>query len=215
MVCVAASPRWHYFSARPRPREPIRRAQLRRYHVFVNLFIFAMLLAVSANNVGIMGWVVRPRRFSQRWLSRWRSPKGRWRPRGNTSSSARWALRWHLSGRCFAISILLPCQGVLTMRQLARAAVGGRVCTRSDEACVCIPPGWLRDESGHRADAHVAARRPPEAPSPLSAMMSGVSSQSLCMRSRAGRWWWMQRWAPPSRINCFCCWGYSPCWWPL
>jgi hydrogenase-4 component F len=31
-------------------------AQLRRYHIFVNLFIFAMLLAVSANNVGIM-WV--------------------------------------------------------------------------------------------------------------------------------------------------------------
>ena len=31
-------------------------AELRRYHIFVNLFIFAMLLAVSANNVGIM-WV--------------------------------------------------------------------------------------------------------------------------------------------------------------
>ena len=31
-------------------------AQLRRYQIFVNLFIFAMLLAVSANNVGIM-WI--------------------------------------------------------------------------------------------------------------------------------------------------------------
>jgi hydrogenase-4 component F len=30
--------------------------QLRRYHIFINLFISAMLLAVSANNVGIM-WV--------------------------------------------------------------------------------------------------------------------------------------------------------------
>lgn len=30
--------------------------QLRRYQVFVNLFIFAMLLAVSANNVGVM-WI--------------------------------------------------------------------------------------------------------------------------------------------------------------
>jgi len=30
--------------------------QLRRYHIFINLFIFAMLLAVSANNVGIM-WI--------------------------------------------------------------------------------------------------------------------------------------------------------------
>jgi hydrogenase-4 component F len=30
--------------------------QLRRYHIFINLFIAAMLLAVSANNVGIM-WV--------------------------------------------------------------------------------------------------------------------------------------------------------------
>ncbi|MBI5876953.1 MAG: hydrogenase 4 subunit F [Chloroflexi bacterium] len=29
---------------------------LRRYHVFINLFIFAMLLTVSANNVGIM-WI--------------------------------------------------------------------------------------------------------------------------------------------------------------
>jgi hydrogenase-4 component F len=31
-------------------------SQLRRYHIFINLFIAAMLLAVSANNVGIM-WV--------------------------------------------------------------------------------------------------------------------------------------------------------------
>ena len=30
--------------------------QLRRYQIFINLFIFAMLLAVSANNVGIM-WI--------------------------------------------------------------------------------------------------------------------------------------------------------------
>lgn len=30
--------------------------QLRRYQVFVNLFVFAMLLAVSANNVGVM-WI--------------------------------------------------------------------------------------------------------------------------------------------------------------
>ncbi len=30
--------------------------QLRRYHVFINLFIAAMLLAVSANNVGVM-WI--------------------------------------------------------------------------------------------------------------------------------------------------------------
>ena len=31
-------------------------SQLRRYHIFINLFIVAMLLAVAANNVGIM-WV--------------------------------------------------------------------------------------------------------------------------------------------------------------
>src|SRR5512140_1607712 len=30
--------------------------QLRRYHVFINLFIAAMLMAVSANNVGVM-WI--------------------------------------------------------------------------------------------------------------------------------------------------------------
>jgi hydrogenase-4 component F len=35
---------------------PYDAAHLRRYHIFVNLFIAAMLLAVSANNVGIM-WI--------------------------------------------------------------------------------------------------------------------------------------------------------------
>ena len=35
---------------------PYHAAQLRRYQIFVNLFIAAMLLAVSANNVGVM-WV--------------------------------------------------------------------------------------------------------------------------------------------------------------
>jgi hydrogenase-4 component F len=35
---------------------PYDAVQLRRYHIFVNLFIFAMLLAVAANNVGIM-WI--------------------------------------------------------------------------------------------------------------------------------------------------------------
>lgn len=35
---------------------PYDAVQLRRYHSFINLFIFAMLLAVSANNVGIM-WI--------------------------------------------------------------------------------------------------------------------------------------------------------------
>src|SRR6266496_4681150 len=35
---------------------PYDAVQLRRYHIFINLFIFAMLLAVSANNVGIM-WI--------------------------------------------------------------------------------------------------------------------------------------------------------------
>ncbi len=35
---------------------PYDAVQLRRYHIFINLFIFAMLLAVAANNVGIM-WI--------------------------------------------------------------------------------------------------------------------------------------------------------------
>jgi hydrogenase-4 component F len=65
MVCVAAvaslalflspglgrqvgNPHWGELAYGP--------AQLRRYHVFTNLFIAAMLLAVSANNVGVM-WI--------------------------------------------------------------------------------------------------------------------------------------------------------------
>jgi hypothetical protein len=53
-----------------------------------------------------------------------------------------------------------------------------------------IPPRWLRDKSGHRADAPWLPDAHSEAPSPLSAMMSVSSLLSLCMRLRAGRWWW-------------------------
>jgi hydrogenase-4 component F len=57
MVCVAAVATLALFFSPGLGRESqYDVAQLRRYHVFVNLFIFAMLLAVSANNVGIM-WV--------------------------------------------------------------------------------------------------------------------------------------------------------------
>ena len=57
MVCVAAVATLALFFSPGLGREnQYDVAQLRRYHVFVNLFIFAMLLAVSANNVGIM-WV--------------------------------------------------------------------------------------------------------------------------------------------------------------
>jgi len=42
------NPHWGELAYRPN--------QLRRYHVFINLFIAAMLLAVSANNVGVM-WI--------------------------------------------------------------------------------------------------------------------------------------------------------------
>jgi len=57
MVCVAAVAALALFFSPGLGRESqYDGAQLRRYHVFVNLFIFAMLLAVSANNVGIM-WI--------------------------------------------------------------------------------------------------------------------------------------------------------------
>ena len=57
MVCVAAVATLALcFSPGLGRESPYDVAQLRRYHVFVNLFIFAMLLAVSANNVGIM-WI--------------------------------------------------------------------------------------------------------------------------------------------------------------
>ncbi len=57
MVCVAAVSTLALFFSPGLGRESqYDAAQLRRYHIFVNLFIFAMLLAVSANNVGIM-WI--------------------------------------------------------------------------------------------------------------------------------------------------------------
>src|SRR5260370_18200861 len=57
MVCVsavAALALW--FSPGLNGESHYNAAQLRRYHVFINLFIFAMLLALSANNVGLM-WI--------------------------------------------------------------------------------------------------------------------------------------------------------------
>ena len=57
MACIAGVATLSLFFSPGLGREsPYDAAQLRRYHVFVNLFIFAMLLAVSANNVGIM-WI--------------------------------------------------------------------------------------------------------------------------------------------------------------
>ncbi len=57
MVCVTAVATLAlFFSPGLGRQSQYDAAQLRRYHVFVNLFIFAMLLAVSANNVGIM-WI--------------------------------------------------------------------------------------------------------------------------------------------------------------
>ena len=57
MVCITAVATLALFFSPGLSRESqYDKAQLRRYHVFVNLFIFAMLLAVSANNVGIM-WI--------------------------------------------------------------------------------------------------------------------------------------------------------------
>lgn len=46
---AVTNPHWGELAYRPN--------QLRRYHVFINLFISAMLVAVSANNVGVM-WIM-------------------------------------------------------------------------------------------------------------------------------------------------------------
>ena len=57
MVCVsAASTLTLILGPGMAPRSQYDGAQLRRYHMFVALFIFGMLLAVSANNVGVM-WI--------------------------------------------------------------------------------------------------------------------------------------------------------------
>ncbi len=57
MVCVAAVVSLVLFSSPGLGGETSYKAsQLRRYHVFINLFVFSMLLAVSANNVGVM-WI--------------------------------------------------------------------------------------------------------------------------------------------------------------
>lgn len=57
MVCVAAVASLTLFLSPGLDSETdYRPRQLRRYHVFINLFIFSMLLAVAANNVAIM-WI--------------------------------------------------------------------------------------------------------------------------------------------------------------
>lgn len=57
MVCVAAVASLALFSSPGLGGETSYNAsQLRRYHLFINLFVFSMLLAVSANNVGVM-WI--------------------------------------------------------------------------------------------------------------------------------------------------------------
>jgi hydrogenase-4 component F len=57
MVCVTAVAALTLFlSPGVGGETPYNTAQVRRYHIFINLFIAAMLLAVSTNNVGIM-WV--------------------------------------------------------------------------------------------------------------------------------------------------------------
>jgi hydrogenase-4 component F len=57
MLCVTAVASLTLFLSPGLGREtPYRASQLRRYHIFLNLFIVSMLLAVAANNVGLM-WV--------------------------------------------------------------------------------------------------------------------------------------------------------------
>lgn len=57
MVCITAAAFIAlYFSPGLRGETAYNARQLRRYHVFMNLFIAAMLVAVSANNVGIL-WI--------------------------------------------------------------------------------------------------------------------------------------------------------------
>jgi formate hydrogenlyase subunit 3/multisubunit Na+/H+ antiporter MnhD subunit len=57
MVCVAAVASLVLFLSPGLGRETqYSPSQLRRYQIFINLFIFSMLLAVSANNVGVM-WI--------------------------------------------------------------------------------------------------------------------------------------------------------------
>jgi len=57
MVCVTfVGSLALWFSAGLGRPDHLSEGQLRRYHIFFNLFIFAMLFAVSANNLGIM-WI--------------------------------------------------------------------------------------------------------------------------------------------------------------
>jgi hydrogenase-4 component F len=57
MVCVAAVASLTLFlSPGLGPETQYKASQLRRYQLFINLFIFSMLLAISANNVAIM-WI--------------------------------------------------------------------------------------------------------------------------------------------------------------
>ena len=58
-----------------------------------------------------------------------------------------------------------------------------RAAPRSDAACVRLHPGWLWDESGHRADAHLEARRLRRIALAACRLMSSSFLRSRCMRS--------------------------------
>ena len=164
MVCVPPSPRWHYFSARASAAEnQYDVAQLRRYHIFVNLFIFAMLLAVSANNVGMMWVAIEATTIFSAMLIPLTLTKGLGRGLVEIHPDR---LGGHRAGicraRCWPTSILSPCRGVLTMRSTGPCCWRPRPQLHPEVmrlAFVFLLIGY-RDESRHRADAHVAARRP-------------------------------------------------------
>ena len=98
------NPHWGELAYRPN--------QLRRYHIFINLFIAAMLFdCLSANNVGVMWITIEATTVFSAFIIPLKLNKA--------SIEASWkyiilcwsASRWHLSARYWVTLTLSPCRG--------------------------------------------------------------------------------------------------------
>ncbi len=137
------------------------RSQLRRYHIFINLFIVAMLLAVSANNVGIMWVALEATTVFSALIIPLRLTK--W------SVEASW--KYILIGSvgialAFAGTVLsyFDFRGAVGPRrerlELAGTASHGSLATPGSHAHVVrVHSRWLWHESRYRTHAHLEARR--------------------------------------------------------
>jgi hydrogenase-4 component F len=136
-----------------------------------------MFLVVLANNLGVMWFALEATALSSVLLVALVQPPPPSKPPGNTSSSAAWAWRWRCSARCslYAAAMTRSLHGAAQLQLVApddrgRTARPGMI----KLAFVFVLIGYgtkagLAPMHTWLPDAHS------EAPSPTSAMLSGVS----------------------------------------